>query len=203
MNKEQMIKKYKESFAANTQQTFSSLEAKNDARNESYVKAEQKHSSELKTVYNAMRDANRSFTCHDINNVLQSGTNIASRIFKSLENAGLIKCVGTQKSELNTTVTAYIVINSDVEFDSEKIKMYNKKTVEERTILNKINEINEILLKKNLIEIGLKTRQKIAAQMMLVINAKVQDYNVCADLFSIDNKNIDLKICLNKILELL
>ena len=117
------------------------------------------------------QEPDKAFTCHDINRLLKSGTNIASRIFRKLEVNKLIYCSGdTYAPETNKTVTGYKVIDS------------NKKFVLTITDLPKVEKDDTLLAMKYLASIGkyliekpvdLADRKKLLA-MLLIATDKIQ-----------------------------
>ena len=176
---------------------YNTVNSASIAKKEAYEKVVKKQNNELSKVYDAMRaDTNKSFNCHDIDQILGSGTNIASRIFRTLEASGYIKNTGLTKSELNTSVTSYKVIDVDKELDMQAIKTAVKKTDELNNVLRLLNKISSNMCQIDLTSFDSKILTKIAAQRMYAEKAIAGGYTRCTNLFG-ENESVDVNEVLN------
>lgn len=192
-----IIKKFTQDYTSSTIKADTILEAKSN-KLDAFKIAEKQENNELYVIYKAMQDnADKYFTCHDINDILQKGTNIASRIFRKLEAGGLIKQVESVIGLNGVSITAFKIVDASVNLDLNKVKEYTKKQEEDKDILNKINRINEQLLLNT--NIDYKTKQKIVATLLSIyVNYKTKQKIV--NMFN--SENIE-KLSINESLTLI
>lgn len=102
--------------------------------------------SQIIVLYKAMQqDSTKQFSQLDIKELF-GVTNIASRLFSPLFKAGYIRAGSKILGDKNREITSYIISNSNLELDFDKIREAKKFFDEKSRFLNTIKKLQELLI---------------------------------------------------------